>query len=203
MPSLPAPSSSAPVRFGSVSVSAIAPSPASRNAMSADALTDASQRHQAAQLIQRGLRLGALRSLFRDLSTETLSRLYREVCGAPAQPGRLPASFVGQLKTPADAVAGAVLLRDYIALSGDRGRFGRIEPPILAAAWDRFCALLGPQHFSDRCVTLDITSLWLLVRDYRAGSVHLSACAGCGRRYLRFAAVAHGPHRLCATCTRY
>lgn len=198
MPSFSTPLSLAPVRHGSLGVSTIALRAGSKTGTATGALADATQRQQAAQLIQRGLRLGALRSLFRELSTETLSRLYREVCGAPAQPGRLPTSFVGQLKTPADALAGAVLLRDYIALSGDRGRFGRIEPSILAAVWDRFCSLLGVQHFSDRCVTLDITSLWLLARDYRAGSVQLSACAGCGNRYLRFVAAAH---RLCAGCS--
>lgn len=159
------------------------------------------RRLQAAQLIHRGLRMGALRSLFADLSSDALRRLYREVRGEPAQPGRLPASFASQVKTPADAVAGVVLLADYLTIAG-ANHSETIDPSSLIATWDRFCGLVGALHFSGTAVTIDVTSLWLLVRDHQSGEVTLSTCTGCSRRHLRFADDIALRGHLCPSCAQ-
>jgi len=168
---------------------------------SSDTLKHLDVRMQAAQLIHRGLRLGALRSLFGELSTEALSRLFREVRGVAGRPGRLPSSFESQVRSPADAAAGVVLLADYLMLAGigEQGKIDKIDPATMTATWDRFSGLVGSLHFPGNDVTLDITALWLLLRDYRAGRVTLCACAGCNRRRLRFADSPR-QERLCPDC---
>lgn len=158
-------------------------------------------RLQAAQLIHRGLRMGALRSLFADLSADALRRLYREVRGEPAQSGRLPTSFASQIKTPADAIAGTVLLSDYLTIAHSKSR-GAIDPAALIATWDRFCGLVGGFHFSGASVTIDVTALWLLVRDHQSGQVALSTCAACGHRHLRFADDIALRGHLCPSCAQ-
>lgn len=173
------------------------PSPA----LQTEALGDLGRRLQAVQLIHRGLRMGALRSLFPDVSSDVLKRLYREVRGEAGQPGRMPTSFASQLKTPSDAAAGVVLLSDFISIAlptpGEA-----IDPAALIATWDRFFGLVGAAHFSPTDVTLDITALWLLARDYQAGHARLAACITCARRHLRFGDEIAPNGRLCPSCAR-
>lgn len=141
----------------------------------------------AVAMIERGLRLAPLRALFRRVPTAVLTRLYRDVRGTQSPPGRLPTSFAGQITTPADAAAGVVLLTEYLRAGGRREAF---NPEAMVLAWDHLRSLIGR---AGDVLSLDMTSLWLLLRDYRDRRVDLAVCDHCGTRRLVFSGNASCP----------
>lgn len=141
----------------------------------------------AVALIERGLRLMPLRSLFRRVPGAVLTRLYRDVRGTQASPGRIPTSFVGQIAAPADAAAAVVLLTEYLRAGGRRDVF---DPSAMVLAWDNLRSLIGR---ATGVVSLDMTSMWLLLRDYRDYRVDIAVCDRCGTRRLVFSGNAPCP----------